>query len=1168
MNAPTLLIGLGGAGCKIVDRVARLVTEEQRSNIAFAVFDTDINDLRAIQTRSPFVKTIQTSTNQTVGEYLYRDTHARDTWFPVNAILNGKTLTEGAGQVRSISRLALDTVIRAGKMEPLHEAIQSLYKVEEDKVEQALRVVIVSSLAGGTGSGLILPVALYVRNYLQAHFRQSANITRGFFILPEVFYEVIKGQAERNNLKSNAYATLRELDAFLMKGDATLPAKYAKSVNMQFPKSVSDGYEEYDVRPYDFCFLFDAQNAEGGKLNSFDQYLDHAANCIYAQSIGPMNKRSNSSEDNTIRKLAKERGRNRYAGAGVSMLIYPYEDIRSLLAYKWAKQCVSERWLEYDNRYKELVKDRTQMLEDGIVSQEQPFESFYTNQIEAAAKHDDPFAKAIYRSSGIYENGIRKTEKDRWDVYLDAILAKVKQDLDESSSELITKKKGVEDSINDLGNDWKAYPEAFAEAKEYYQLAVRYAEEASQSIAYSMFKGSIKGADLGQDYKLETYLVDSQNNFLHPNAIRYMLIKILDVMSKEKESIEGKKVKEKKSLDNYGDTQFNNAKTEGVVETVEDLENRANPPFAAFSGKTSDEQEDAKKKIRTYFNNVQKYQLMCAQSKVLVQGIDYIQSLLDAFTGFFNSLDSKVGSLDRSIQELHKKYSDSKGTTVRYVCTSKECLQAIEEKMVYTGSSISIDSKLARSIYSKVQEYALRRDKPNSNRYFNDLFENNIIGYFRDAVKKNYGLELDVDVITAIEKEADYEKLYEDEDDADTLIRQYVVKTINDTRNLSCPFIETPLGEQTDPIDSCTFNDSLKPAKGDESPRAQLVRKELMNLGGEPDEDIPSNTIMFYKSYYGLRANELSKFAPPSKSATHKRNGGEYFKAYYDLIQGIHPKSEESKEISPHIDRWWHIITKMPDLDEDNQRKQEYEIYAAFFWSILCRYIYLTPEGHEQHVYKLRNVLLGMENDSLIVSNGTECDRFYEVLDAISIYPELTRKILDEVDMNIQDDINDNTPLDEGILIKGLKNFSIEEPGIGKDNSPSESIFDIPMLMKKSAIQEMYEEDSVVEMLRVEIEEIKRYLANFCSNKELPDKLKNIILEQFRKHLSSMKKEHELHPTVYRELLFGKCCDTIANALEELGFRRDARQLLDEVAKLSQERGDKLDQETDAELNQ
>ena len=38
MNAPTLLIGLGGTGCKIIERVSKMVTGEQRNNIAFAVY--------------------------------------------------------------------------------------------------------------------------------------------------------------------------------------------------------------------------------------------------------------------------------------------------------------------------------------------------------------------------------------------------------------------------------------------------------------------------------------------------------------------------------------------------------------------------------------------------------------------------------------------------------------------------------------------------------------------------------------------------------------------------------------------------------------------------------------------------------------------------------------------------------------------------------------------------------------------------------------------------------------------------------------------------------------------------------------------------------------------------------------------------------------------------
>ena len=95
MIAPTLLVGLGGTGSKIVCRVSQMVTEEQRKRIGFAVFDTDINELREIREANPFIKTIQTSTKLTVGEYLNIDTHARDEWFPVNGILNSKSLTEG-----------------------------------------------------------------------------------------------------------------------------------------------------------------------------------------------------------------------------------------------------------------------------------------------------------------------------------------------------------------------------------------------------------------------------------------------------------------------------------------------------------------------------------------------------------------------------------------------------------------------------------------------------------------------------------------------------------------------------------------------------------------------------------------------------------------------------------------------------------------------------------------------------------------------------------------------------------------------------------------------------------------------------------------------------------------------------------------------------------------
>ena len=768
MNAPTLLIGLGGTGCKIVERVSRQVRPEQRANIAFAVFDTDINDLRGIQERNPHIYTIQTSTKQTVGDYLNQDTHARDTWFPVNAILNGKTLTEGAGQVRSISRLAFETVIRAGKMEPLHDAIMSLYKVETDKVEQALRVVICSSLAGGTGSGLILPVALYVKNYLKTHFRQSANITRGFFILPEVFDEVIVGQAERNTLKANAYATLRELDAFLMKGDNTLHERYKDSVVFQFPKSASSGYEEYKVSPYDFCFLFDAQNADGGKLNSFDDYLEHAANCIYAQSMSPMNKRSNSSEDNTIRKLAKERGRNRYAGAGASMLIYPFEDIKSFIALKWAKQSVSSQWLTFDNMYRDICIENSKKIDQGIFAQNPDSAEFYVNQIDALAKQGEPFAKAIVNSCiRVEADGITKSS-DRWLDYVGAVMAKVEHDLQTGSDEMASEHEQVVGQIGGLEKDWSAFVTAFHDIKKYEKRYDMYVKSIEQSLAFAMFNPpKDRNIDMKQEYKLETYLVSGDNNFLHPNAIRYLLIKILQEMKKIERGLDYDLKEGKEFFELFEKHTFDNPDTE-EIETVDDLEDIKTSKLP-FKKNSSLDQEEIKRKYRQYLNKVDEYMVQEAQHYVMQKGISYIDALIRAFGTFYTTLEGRVESIDTKINEIYKKYDASKGNTAVYVAASRKCLDKVYEKKPYKGSAVSIDSELAQEIYFKVTNYAAMREKPGNNRYFGSLFDDGILGYFETSVMREYGDEIDIDIISAIENEAVYEGNPDTIEDLDTL---------------------------------------------------------------------------------------------------------------------------------------------------------------------------------------------------------------------------------------------------------------------------------------------------------------------------------------------------------------------------------------------------------------
>lgn len=1154
MNAPTLLVGLGGCGCKIIERVAKLAANASMENLAFAAFDTDVNELRPLEKRNPFIRTIQTSTKQSVGEYLEIDPHARDTWFPVNAMLNSKTMTEGAGQVRSISRLAFESAVRAGKMEPLHEAIQSLFKVEEDKAEQALRVIIVSSLAGGTGSGLLLPVAMYIKQYLTSHFRQSANIIRGFFILPEVFYHVIPGQDERNNLRANAYAALRELDAFLMKGDGTLPEQFASSVSISFPKVASEGYEEYSVRPYDYCFLFDAQNAEGGKLNSYYQYLDHAANCIYAQSIGPMNTRSNSSEDNTIRKLAKARGRNRYAGAGASLLLYPFADVKRYIALQWAKECISKQWLVFDKEYYDFCNENKRRQAEGLFVLAVDPNTHYVKVIKEREKNRDPFARAIVQACSQYKaDGVTK-EGDKWVFYIARLKDKVIKDIKNDNRVIESHQETIRADMENLKIDWSDYGNLYFSIDTLKKIVFNYAEETAGITAYSMFKASREfRTSAPEPYELEYYLYDGEGKFMHPCAVRYFLNEALAVLQAELHVSEESLVGLNEYFANIETTLFDDGSTERV-ETVEDLSEKRVRLLNKLSKKPSTEQQEFRNNLRFMIEQIKTYHEEYTLNQIYKAGIEYIKNLLDTFSKFFNTFETRVSGIDRTLHDITVRYVNAPGSTTRYVCADALCLNAMAQQKRYVGSAISIDSGLAKAIYYGILDCAMRPGQPANDRHFCELFENDILGYFETTLMERYGSEIDIDVIDALRNEAIFTHPdYVSSANCEKLLTQYITDTIENTRALSCPFIEAPMGQPRDAINACAFNKSMfedaiisNPGKGN------FISSMLLDFGGEADDSIPKYQIMFYQSIYALRANELSKFAPPEKSATYTRNGGEYFKAYYELIENIHPKSELSTEISPSINRWWHIVTKMPDLDDDFQKQQEQEIYAAFFWGILCNYITYIEDTRDCFLYKIDKEELDLSSDDFIVSDGSKCDRLYEVLDAIAIYPALVRKLLAKVDNKTTDDVSRGRPLANGLLMHNINRFSVDSPCLydGQTEKRATSVFSLPLLMRKSSSPELYYEENVIRLLHSIIAEIRKYLCRFCNEKELPDIMGDLLKEQFNKYLTDMAFEHKSRPSIYRESLFNATCSVISKALASLGLEDDARAIKDKVIEL------------------
>jgi len=1158
MAAPTLIVGLGGIGSQITAKLSEMVTDERlRERINFVILDTDANELDRIRRNHPYIRAVQTSTNMTVGDYLHLDAHTRDTSFPINPNLYRKTLSEGAGQVRAISYLAFVTAMKRGQLAPLDDAIYDLYKLESGAAKQVLRVIIVSSMAGGTGSGLILPVSMYIRQFLKTRIQIPGNITRGFFILPEILYTNVPSKTMQNAFMANAYAVLRELNAFILKADDNLPPRYKDKVTLEFPNIGSDKFEEYDVLPMDFCFMFDAQNINGSKLNSTEQYLQHAATCIYAQSIGPMNTRSNSSEDNVIRTLVSGRSRNRYAGAGASELVYPSDHILNYIALKWAAQTVTGTWTLFDREFKNKSKQNNQAKMKGLPYDpdiKPDTEYIKTVDTEITRNDPNPFAVFTRRVTYNYDKDGFTERGPKWNAYIDALREFVKanaerrNDLNEARSvaqRLLTsvRTRDKEQSEDDY---MKNFADAYTSLKNYRELVKRRTDDIGRVAAYSIFK-SDDGSDVTQtneNTRIEKYLKDDNNQFIHPNAVRYFLYQTLQTL-KNKLAIAKEKKEEYKTAFNTFDTLFDKPGTKDVVETVGSFTsdvtsaNILKKITTDFAGQI----EKYLKKYDGFFNTINDYRVDFPYFMVLEEAQKYVDKLCKSFEAFYDSFEANVDEIQRRIKTSEEQYRNRKGNTIRYVCASKKCLDKFYDKMEFTGSAIEIPDQLCRNIYKKVRDYSLLPESSKTSSFFKDTFDNEILKHFKDSVEQAYGLDIRMDIIRALEVEAEYEEDIHERG----LITEYVKKVIKETKELSAPFINQPQGEESVPIPACAYNENLKLADNPE--REELVNTELKPFGGvasKDEEGISKERILFYSAIYGLFPDDLLKFTPPKKSLTGGPDAGEYYKVYFEMISRIGPNPLETKVITPHLHKFWHLISEMPDLNDEEQELHEKKIYKALLLGILYEKILYEGAGGKFR-YRL---WLGKKETPLDVSNGTPCDTFYEIVDALTCAPMVVNDLLEAIERDIEAERKRNiVNYKDSQFFIGLEKLDLKEISneLKKEKSGDEgalkmSIFGIAMAYKVTMPPEEFIDEQGQLLLETVMETLYEQVTKLCPENERDSVYAELIkgqLETFKQNVGLYEKRY---PTVIKEYL-ERLLHVVIEALREKGLTEAAKEV-------------------------
>ncbi|MGB9638014.1 MAG: tubulin-like doman-containing protein [bacterium] len=352
---PTIIIGLGGTGLKVIYRLKTSIPSEilEKGLLKFLVIDSDKNDpmiseLQAdeyINIGVPGVASIISNLDSEAAKFIRP-------WFPSNLPFKVVSGDEGAKQFRAMGRLYLfkniDKIYNT-----IDRTVKSLRAKFADisNVSKTLNVFLISSTCGGTGSGILLDTAYLVRHIIEV---ENANpcLIKGILVLPTAFHPFpISDESERKNIFANGFATIKEIDYYMNPNlETTYNVKYTENKEISSNKS-----------PFDVCYLIDDENEEF-PIGGLDDTLDAIAESLSVLLTAGVGTSIKSAEDNlytiltTNQKSQPYSHKNYlYSSFGTSSIIYPYEKIKRYILGKLVSYFDKELSKELD--YTKVIYD-------------------------------------------------------------------------------------------------------------------------------------------------------------------------------------------------------------------------------------------------------------------------------------------------------------------------------------------------------------------------------------------------------------------------------------------------------------------------------------------------------------------------------------------------------------------------------------------------------------------------------------------------------------------------------------------------------------------------------------------------------------------------------------------------------------------------------------------
>jgi len=283
---PTVIIGLGGTGKEVLLRLRRKFFEKYNKPglpvIAYLWIDTDLRDISLDGQRIDYISDeIRFQPTEMVDAQVppesfityFRNRNAYPNifrWMDPAMEAHG-SVVEGAKAFRPLGRLGFFHAFggengieqkllnhsRNIQTQFAQNEMQDIARVDTTKVN----IYIVTSVAGGTGSGMFLDMAFLAKNMIN-----NANIC-GFIVLPSLF------TIDPNDRRfANGYAALKELEFYSLRKDLlTRPLDEEET-------STGASFHDFDVEwrlgdrkliwgpPFNTCYLIDNSTDYGGSI--------------------------------------------------------------------------------------------------------------------------------------------------------------------------------------------------------------------------------------------------------------------------------------------------------------------------------------------------------------------------------------------------------------------------------------------------------------------------------------------------------------------------------------------------------------------------------------------------------------------------------------------------------------------------------------------------------------------------------------------------------------------------------------------------------------------------------------------------------------------------------------------------------------------------------------